>query len=401
MRILLIIDWNRGRGGAEAYAATLRDGLRAAGEEVRLLTSSAGTAGDGTADYVAYGTERRAAQTLLQIANPFAVQTVREALRDFRPDVVWINMFAHHLSPAVILALGEVPAVLLVSDYKLICPLGSKLLPDGSICRSRAGWVCRRSGCVGLLHWLRDQPRYSAIRAATRKVRRVLACSSWMQSELANEGIEAEILVMPAPAPPPAFARRPAKEPRFLYFGRLDIEKGVDLLIRAFSKLLVEHPTAELQIVGQGPERGNLQSLSTRLRARRAVEFLSWMSPAELDRPLAEAWAAVVPSTWAEPLGLAAVEAVIRGTPAIVTSAGGLTEIVEHGVNGLIFPNQDEAALLDCLRQVASRSLFPNQRLSDDVVRRSRERFSVEHNVDRIRQVFREVVEEATGKALR
>ena len=57
MRILLMIDWNRGRGGAENHALALRAGLEAAGDEVRLLTSSAGTAGDGTAEYVAYGTE--------------------------------------------------------------------------------------------------------------------------------------------------------------------------------------------------------------------------------------------------------------------------------------------------------------------------------------------------------
>ena len=70
-----------GRGGAEAYALSLRDELRAAGDDVRLLTSSAGTAGDGTADYVAYGTENAAAQTLLQIVNPFAVSTVRRAFQ--------------------------------------------------------------------------------------------------------------------------------------------------------------------------------------------------------------------------------------------------------------------------------------------------------------------------------
>jgi hypothetical protein len=60
MRILLIIDWNRGRGGAEAQAALVRQGLMDAGDEVRLLTSSAGTAGDGAADYVAFGTSRTA-----------------------------------------------------------------------------------------------------------------------------------------------------------------------------------------------------------------------------------------------------------------------------------------------------------------------------------------------------
>jgi hypothetical protein len=62
MRALLITDWMSGAGGAERYIALLRDGLRAVGDEVKLLTSSAGSAGDGSADYRAYGTERLAAQ---------------------------------------------------------------------------------------------------------------------------------------------------------------------------------------------------------------------------------------------------------------------------------------------------------------------------------------------------
>ena len=54
----LITDWMAGVGGAEGYILGVRDGLRAAGDEVALLTSSAGSAGDGTAEYRANGTDR-------------------------------------------------------------------------------------------------------------------------------------------------------------------------------------------------------------------------------------------------------------------------------------------------------------------------------------------------------
>ena len=136
MRVLLVTDWNRGRGGAEAYIAWLKEGLESAGDEVRLLTSSVGSAGDGKAEYVASGSEAKSAQAFLQIANPFAVHTMRRAIREFRPDVTLVNMFAHHLSPAILHSVGNVPLVVLVSDYKIVCPIGSKLLPDNSICTS-------------------------------------------------------------------------------------------------------------------------------------------------------------------------------------------------------------------------------------------------------------------------
>ena len=287
---------------------------------MRLLTSSAGTAGDGTAEYVAYGTERKAAQAFLQIANPFAAATVRRAVREFRPDVAWINMFAHHLSPAAVLALGDVPKVLLVSDYKVICPIGSKLLPDSSLCRQHAGWVCHRSGCLSLPHWLRDQPRYLLIRSAVERMNRVLACSSWVQRELADAGIKAEVLFAPIPARPRDFVRRPARDPRFLFVGRVDREKGIDLLIRAFAPLHAEFPSARLQIAGQGPERDKLEGLARASGVRARVDFLGWRSPPDLEPLFAEAWALIVPSLWAEPQGFVALEAIVRQLPVIASA---------------------------------------------------------------------------------
>ena len=83
MRVLLVTDWYPSRGGSEAYVAWLRNGLRATGDDVRLLTTSAGDA-DGRADYVAYGTERKAIQAFQQIVNPSAMGRLRSALRDLR-----------------------------------------------------------------------------------------------------------------------------------------------------------------------------------------------------------------------------------------------------------------------------------------------------------------------------
>ena len=395
MRVLMILDWNRGQGGAEAHALALRDGLRAAGDDVRLLTSSAGSAGDGQADYVAFGTENPAAQALLQIANPFAVSAVRRAVSAFNPDVVWVNMFAHHLSPAAVLALAGRPMVLLVSDYKLICPIGSKLRPDGSECTAPAGRICLTAGCTGAAHWLRDRPRYALMRAAARRARRVMACSDWVTGRLAAEaGIAAETLHLPTPPPDPTFVRRPAPHPTFLYFGRLDREKGVDLLIRAFARLHVMRPDARLRVVGRGPERVALEALAVRLRVSAAVAFEGWMSREQLDGPLAEAWATVAPSTWAEPQGLVAIEAIVRGVPPIVSASGGLVEIVDDRVNGLHFPPGDEDALLDRLERVASGRAFAGPTLPYDVVETARRRFAPARHIERIRAVFRTAIEE-------
>jgi glycosyltransferase involved in cell wall biosynthesis len=389
-------DWNPGRGGAEAYTAWLRDGLKAAGDEVRLLTSSAGTAGDGTAEYVAYGTASKAPQTVLQIVNPLAAATVRRAVRQYRPDVVWINNFAYHLSPAAALAVGGLPKVLMVSDYKSICPLGSRLRPDGSLCGTPAGWVCHQSGCLSLPHWLRDQPRYALIRMALRRMSRILACSRWLQRELASSGIASDVLAAPVPAPPLGYARAAAPVPTFLFCARLGVEKGAELLLRAFARLAAEFPTARLRLVGQGPKRLALESLAESLGIGPGVAFLGWRPPDELEPLYSEAWALVVPSLWAEPQGLVPLHAIVRRVPVIASSAGGLGEMVEHGVSGLVFWNNDEDALLDRLRQIASGSAFPQRDLPEAVADRVAEEFGVERHVATIRQIFAETIEAGT-----
>ena len=399
MRILLIADWQPGRGGSEAYVAWLRDGLTDSGDEVRLLTSSAGTAGDGTADHVAYGTSRRAAQAVLQVVNPFAVARVRTVLGEFRPDVAFVSLFMYHLSPAILHALGDVPVVLGIVDYKVICPVARKLLPDGSLCDVRAGWVCHRKGCVGLASWVRDRARYSLVRTGLERMDRIVACSRWIQGELARDGIPSEWVTLPIPAPSPGFRRRPDAEPLFLYLGRLVHEKGVLGLLRAFARVRSEIPAARLRLVGDGPLETVVEGLTHDLGLGDAVDRVGWLDPPAVEQELERAWVLVAPSLYAEPLGLVALEAIVRGVPVIASEKGGFGETVEEGIGGLLFPNGDEAALAARMVEVARRRAFPNHVIPAEAVERTAERHAIKRHVERMRGIFAEVASERVRRA--
>jgi glycosyltransferase involved in cell wall biosynthesis len=357
---------------------------------VRLLTSSAGSAGGGAADYVALGTDNPAAQTFLQVANPFAVARVHAAVRDFRPDVVQVNMFEKYLSPAIFQALRGVPTVTFVHYYKPICPTALKFLPDGSLCRVPAGLVCWRSRCVGLAEWLRDRPRYALIRAGLAQSDKVLACSRWMVEQLRLNGIPAEAIPLPVPPPAPGFARLPSREPLFLYCGRLDREKGVDLLLRAFGRVLASHPAARLRILGDGPRRAALEALAVDLGIIETVRFDGRVSFAEVEIALSEAWALVAPSLWPEPLGLVAIEAITRGVPAIASASGGFGETVDEGVSGHLVPNGDERALVDRLISAVDGGPMT---VPADVVLALRSRHDPTRHAELLGVVFREAME--------
>ena len=391
MRVLLVTDWLRSSGGMERYFETVRSGLRSAGHEVRLLTSTAGGAADRTAEYQAFGSNAPAAQALLQLVNPFAVARVKKALRDLRPDLALVGMVEQHLSPGVLGALGTVPTILSVGDYKPICPIHSKLLPSGEICKVPAGRVCWTGGCIGLAHWLRDQPRYALLRAGIAHADYIFACSAWLQRALADGGIPSEVAVLPTPRPSSDYVRAPAARPSFVFVGRLSREKGVASLLRAFARAREAVPSAELRIVGDGEERASLEQLATSLGLGASVFFRGSVSLAEVEQELAFAWAAVAPSLWAEPLGLAAIEAMVRSVPVIASASGGLGEAVEHGRSGLLFPNGDETALARCIEDVATGRAFREQTLAPEVVLEIADRHSIERHVALLESVAGEL----------
>lgn len=388
MRILLVSDWMSFAGGSEVYIAGLKRWLREAGDDVRLLTSGVDGPLDG--DTRVFGTDNVVAQAALQIANPFAIAGVRRIVRDFKPDAALVSHFAFHLSPAVLSALRSVPTVVSMMDYKAICPIGSKLLPDVTICDQPAGLVCWRAGCVSLPQWLRDQPRYALIRSALLKAHRIVCPSAWMQQVLRKNGVESECVPLPVSVPSVEFARAPASEPTFVCVGRLSREKGVDVLLRAFKRVMTAHPSARLRIVGGGPLHGELRLLTESLNLTGNVEFTGQRSPDAVEATLRDAWALVAPSAWAEPFGLAVAEAIARGVPVVATKLGGFADTVEEGVTGLLVPNGDESRLAVTLDDVASRRAFPQHTIPPAAAQRLIERLSPRLHVERLHAALRQ-----------
>src|SRR2546428_11767181 len=154
MKILFINDSAVPQGGAEIAIVGMRDALRERGHDARLFASSAGGNGvPSLADYTCFGTASKF-RTLLQSANPWAFVALRRVLAEFQPDVVHVKMFLTQLSPLILPLLKRVPTICHVVWYRPICPLGTKVLPDGSSCYSPPGAVCYRSGCLPLRDWI-------------------------------------------------------------------------------------------------------------------------------------------------------------------------------------------------------------------------------------------------------
>lgn len=178
----------------------------------------------------------------------------------------------------------------------------------------------------------------------------------------------------------------PAERLRIGFLGRVSCDKGVDVLAHAFGLVLEKHPDAELVIAGDGRFVSDDQQ---RIVARALDQLpspptrLGWVEPAVL---FAACDIVVVPSTWAEPFGLVAIEAMSAGAPLLVSSAGALPEIVGEGYPW-VFSAGDARALADKVLEMAA-----DPTRTADVAANAKERwkirFSLEANADRFLELL-------------
>ena len=117
-------------------------------------------------------------------------------------------------------------------------------------------------------------------------------------------------------------------DPTFLTVRRLSPRMGHGLLLEAFAAVVEDHPNARLYIAGDGPLRGALEREATSLGVDDRTTFLGYVPDADLPSAYATADLFVLPTTELEGFGLATLEALSSGTPAIGTPVGGTVEVL-------------------------------------------------------------------------
>jgi glycosyltransferase involved in cell wall biosynthesis len=192
--------------------------------------------------------------------------------------------------------------------------------------------------------------------------------------EIVHYGIE------PAATPPP-----PPAAPRLAIVGRLIPIKGHEVLLRALASVRDELPGVTLEVAGDGPLDGELRAAVPRLGLEEVVTFSGRVSPVA---PVLERAQVVVVPSFGEGFGMVALEAMERGRPVVASAVGGLPEIVDDGVTGLLVAPGDAEALASAIRAIAR---DPSR--AEAYGRAGRERalegFSQERCTDRIEALYR------------
>jgi glycosyltransferase involved in cell wall biosynthesis len=137
---------------------------------------------------------------------------------------------------------------------------------------------------------------------------------------------------------------------RCLAVARLVERKGLGELIRAFA--LLPRDRYELEIVGRGPDERTLRELASRLGVAQEIRFAGSLDRAAVAQRYRDAHLFTLPSS-AEAFGNVFAEALASGLPVVGSNVGGIPELIEHGVNGLLVTPGNPQALAQAIQYLA------------------------------------------------
>ena len=386
---MLVHNWYRSATPSGENRVLEREGaaLTGRGHEVTRF--------DRHSDHIEQWSALRKAALPGQIVwSPDARRDLRAQLRATRPDVVHIHNTFPLLSPSVLYACRDegVPVVVTVHNYRLMCAGGS-FFRDGAICRdcvSGPAIQAVRHGCykdsrlatapvalANALHrkaWRRLVSGYIFISAAQRDLLAEL--------ELPPERVFVRHNLIPWRALPDV-----TREDSVLYAGRLDEAKGIRVLMSAWDVYLRGAGDSPLGLVIAGT--GTLQDeVAAWAATRPSVRLAGHATGEQAAGLMATARAVILPSIWAEPFGLVAVEAMAAGTPCIAAASAALPELITHGVDGVLVPPGDRGALAHAIADVEA---HPDTHASYGQAARDtyQKQFDPEQNLDQLIGIYR------------
>lgn len=357
-RIAHVISTRDLIGGAERVALAIARHTAALGWDHIIVNPFAasggatpfGRAAQGVGNYTALPCD-----SLLGV--PRLRRSLDAELRDFDPDIVHVHLF-----------------------YALVAVSSLRRGREARLLSHQHGETLRTQG-----------RRTAAIldRAGSMRYGRIIACSDHVRRYLLeHHRVPAERVVTihngweGTPA-----ARTDRNRPTAVCVANFRKEKGHDLLLEAWRKVVIDVPSAVLHLIGDGPLRHELEDRVRDLGIDQSVVFVG--TAVDVWRHLADAHVFVLPSI-REPFGIVAAEAMAAGLPVIAADAGGLREVVDPGVTGrLVAPGDTD----DLARAVVDLLLDPElrARMGAAAINRAQQ-FSLERTVEKYLAVYRETM---------
>ena len=380
MRIVQVCPYSwSARGGVQTHVRHLSRVLSARGHDVLVLAAgplrhhhaSTPTLADKGRDDTDRPTIRMIGRSI-QIpfngsvapvcVDPRCVPIVRDALREFRPDVVHVH---EPFVPAVSLSAVWLTTAPVVATFHAYCP------PSVDAWLSRVATRC-----------LWPVGRRIAVRLSVSRT-----AASYAESRVGGD-----MRIVPNGVDVEAFARAlPASLTSgrtLLWVGRLDRRKGFDIAVRAFSALCERYPDLSLLVVGSGPCRHVVDGVP--LHVRRRIVMMGDVDDDRLPSVYAAGDVFIAPAIEGESFGVVLLEAMAAGRPIVATGIEGYCDVVRADIDALVVRPRDAESLGEAIARILDDRLLAS-RLALAAKERVQQ-FGWAVVTDAIEEIYRELV---------
>lgn len=394
-RILQVSKFYYARGGAEVVAINMANDLAKRGYEVGIFTmdypQNLSPKNFYTASQVDFsgGLSDKIKFAMRTMGYQGIKSSFKEALQDFKPDIVHLHNVHSYLSPAVVKLAKEFgcKVVWTLHDYKLACPAYS-CLNRGQICEkcftSKINVVkerCFKENLPASILAYFEAKKWN-VKKLQRYVDYFICPSSFIKRQMLKAGLqEAKLKVVCNFVDPVKLEQlkntevSSSREEFYVYVGRLSEEKGVATLLKAASRL-----PYKLKLLGGGPLYDGFVENYGKYEQ---IEFLGHQSAENVATILSKAKFLVLPSEWYENNPLSIIEALCAGVPIVGANIGGIPELIDEA-SGEVFESGNEEDLQRAITRIMQSDKYNYAQIAET----SQDRFSFETHFKQLQKLY-------------
>jgi glycosyltransferase involved in cell wall biosynthesis len=267
-------------------------------------------------------------------------RSVSRLLDNFKPDVFHCHIYYGKLTSSILSEVKDrgIPLVQTLHEYKTVCPVYT-LTSNGSLCESCSGFKfynatlnrCNQDSLVRSA--VSTVESYVSLYfGSVSKFDHFISVSDFLRDKVISMGVpENKVTTIHNFTDASDFSPSFVRGEYFVYFGRIERLKGVWELVKSFEKL----SDLTLVVVGHGGELSALKEYCATNNLTN-INFVGFKAKADLGVIMESAIATIAPSIWYETFGLTLTESFAYGKPVIASNIGGMSEVVEHGQDGLL-----------------------------------------------------------------
>lgn len=324
--------------------------------------------------------------------NPRTYREIKKLIKSEHIEIVHVHNTLNLISPAVYYAASDmkVPVIQTVHNFRLLCP-GATFYRDGHICEE----------CVQ--HGLKCAIRYSCYRNSKIQTlacvlsicfHRMTGIYGKINYICLTEFNKSKLLELKQISPEAVFVKPnfvenndiiisiQNRENRYIYVGRLDKLKGIEILFEAWK--LMKKTAPKLLVCGTGPME-NWCNMFLKDNPDCNIQMMGVVPNVEVKGLIANSKALILPTQWYEGLPMTILEAYSVGTAVIGSDIGNVGDLIEDGVSGMKFRHNSPESLRETVISFGEKAI----QVPEFVVRK----YCTEENYSRLNQIYETIID--------